>query len=211
MQATTSSAATSPDDDRRISALIECARDFGQRGWTPATSGNYSVRLDDGSILITRSGGDKRRLDRDGLMRLDAGGEPIEPGRASAEAGLHAQIYRKQPQARAVLHVHSPHATMASRRYESAGAMRFRNYELLKAFAGVHDHGSEIELPVVGNDQNIDRLAASIEPRLGLDGTAPGYLIAGHGVYTWGRSVEDAARHLEALDFLIQCELNEIR
>ncbi|PKL94394.1 MAG: methylthioribulose-1-phosphate dehydratase, partial [Gammaproteobacteria bacterium HGW-Gammaproteobacteria-8] len=129
----------------------------------------------------------------------------------SAEAGLHVQIYLRCAQARAVLHVHSPIATVASRRFEAHGAMRFVNYELLKAFEGVSDHDLEFELPVVGNDQNIDRLAASIEPRLGQAGTLPGYLIAGHGVYAWGRSVDDAARHLEALDFLIQCELSDNR
>lgn len=200
----------SPDDQRRIDALIACAREFGQRGWTPATSGNFSVKLDDGSILITRSGGDKRRLERDGLMRLDANGSPLESGRASAEAGLHVQIYQRVAEVRAVLHVHSPHATMASRRFEASGTMRFGNYELLKAFAGVTDHATEIELPVVANDQNIDRIAASVETRIGAPGSAPGYLIAGHGVYSWGRSVEDAARHLEAIDFLIQCELSQI-
>jgi len=203
--------AMTQEDEQRADALIACARDFGQRGWTPATSGNYSVRLDDGSFLITRSGGDKRRLDRAGLMRLDAAGNAIDPGRASAEAGLHVQIYREYPEVRAVLHVHSPHATVASRQYEAAGALRFRNYELLKAFEGVIGHDVEIELPVVANEQDIDRLAATIEPRLGQQGTAPGYLIAGHGAYAWGRSVADAARHLEALDFLIQCELTRTR
>ena len=194
-------------EQHEIDALIECARDFGHRGWTPATSGNYSLRLADGSLLVTRSGGDKRQLTRSGLMRLDREGRPLEAGRASAEAGLHVQIYRRIPEARAVLHVHSPHATVASRRHQASGRMRFVDYELLKAFDGIAGHDREMELPVVANDQNIGRLAEAVEPRLGAPGTLPGYLIAGHGMYAWGRSVAEAARHLEALDFLIQCEL----
>ena len=33
-----------------------------------------------------------------------------------------------------------------------------------------------------------------------------GYLIAGHGLYTWGRTVDDALRHVEAFEFLFECE-----
>ena len=105
-----------PDAERaRIDALVEAAREFGQRGWTPATSGNYSVRLDDGGILVTRSGADKRKLQRADLMRLDAEGRPQEDARPSAETLLHVQIYRRDPSAQAVLHVHSPAATVMSR------------------------------------------------------------------------------------------------
>ena len=44
-----------------------------------------------------------------------------------------------------------------------------------------------------------------------LDDRAPGYLIRGHGLYTWGRDVAEALRHLEAFDFLFTCELEHRR
>jgi len=191
--------------------LCRRARDFGARGWTPATSGNYSIRLDDGRILITRSGLDKRRLDPSGLMLLAADGRPTDAARPSAEAGLHVQIYRLFPDICAVLHVHSPHATVASRRAGSDGAIRLAGYELLKALDGIDTHEGAIELPVVDNDQNIERLEQAVQPWLTRDSAPPGYLIAGHGIYAWGRSVADAARHLEAFDFLLQCHLMEQR
>lgn len=208
----TDDVATDSTDARRTDALLRAARDFGARGWTPATSGNYSLRRADGSILITRSGCDKRHLGRDDLMVINADGRPLEAGaRASAEAGLHVQIYREFADVGAVLHVHSPHATLASRRAEHRGTIALTGYELLKAFAGVTSHDQRIELPVVANDQDIERLAATVAPRLAIDDAPPGYLIAGHGLYAWGRDVADAARHLEAFEFLLQLELMEAR
>jgi len=199
-------------DAQRTDALLRAARDFGARGWTPATSGNYSLRLDDGTIRITRSGCDKRHLRIADLMTIDADGRPLETdARASAETGLHVQLYRTFADVHAVLHVHSPHATLLSRRAEDSGAVVLTGYELLKAFDGVTHHDQRIALPVVANDQDIDRLAAAVAPRLAVDGAPPGYLIAGHGIYAWGKDVTDAARHLEAFEFLLQLELMETR
>lgn len=202
---------TSPDDRELLEILIESARDFGARGWTPATSGNYSVRLSDGSIMVTRSGVDKRRLQGSDLMRLDADGIPCEDARPSAETLLHVQIYKHEPEARAVLHVHSPAATVISRRAAKAGVLRLENYELLKALRGVNTHAAVVELPVVANDQDMQRLADAVESWLARPACPPAYLIEGHGIYTWGNSVREAARHLEALDFILECELLEKR
>src|SRR6056297_656502 len=89
------------DTDRElIEALIEAARDFGARGWTPATSGNYSLRLDRHTLLMTRSGVDKRRLDSRGLMAMTIDGQPLTKAAPSAEAALHVQIYRALPETR---------------------------------------------------------------------------------------------------------------
>lgn len=185
------------------------ARELGARGWTPATSGNYSVRLADGSIAITRSGTDKRHLDRSGLMTVDAAGAPLAGGRASAELGLHVQLYGLDPSIGAVLHVHSPYATVASRLAAGEGQIRLENYELLKAFEGLTTHTASLAVPVVANDQDIAVLAARVAPHL-----RPGlwcYLIEGHGVYAWGRDLAAAARHLEAIEFLLGCHLEERR
>lgn len=198
-------------DRRRLDALIEAARDFGARGWTPATSGNYSVRLEDGSLMVTRSGVDKRRLEQTDLIRLDAAGAPLEDAKPSAEALLHVQIYSHDPDIHAVLHVHSPAATVASRRAANAGTLTLHNYELLKALDGVGSHAATIELPVVANDQDMQCLAEAVQPWLARSGAVPAYLIEGHGIYAWGRTVADAARHLEALDFILNCELLENR
>lgn len=190
-------------------ALVRVAREFGALGWTPATSGNYSIRFGEDRILLTRSGVQKRDLDVDGLMMVDGHGRPIDAGRSSAETGLHVQLYQLDPGINAVLHVHSPAATVVSRRYAADGQIKFSNYELLKAFSGIHSHDVEVRIPIVPNEQDIERLAASIEPHLAQNPRPWAYLIEGHGIYAWGANVAEAARHLEALDFLLACHLME--
>lgn len=196
-------------DRQCMEALVAAARDFGERGWTPATGGNYSARLDDGTIMITRSGVDKRRLAVADLMRLSARGEALEDARPSAEAALHVQVYQTRPAVRAVIHVHSPAATVISRRAGPGGSVVLENYELLKALDGIETHAARVELPVVANDQDMLRLADSVRPWLEHSDGPPGYLIAGHGIYCWGETVTDAARHVEALEFILNCEMLE--
>src|SRR6478735_1145910 len=84
-------------------ALAEIGRAFHLRGWAPATSGNYSARLDDGRIAITVSGAHKGRLTADDIMVLESG----DPRRPSAETALHLAIYRAFPEAGSVLHSHA--------------------------------------------------------------------------------------------------------
>lgn len=197
--------------EARIDALIRVAREFGQQGWTPATSGNYSIRVGENCLMMTRSGVHKRDLDRSGLMPVDLDGQPLEGGRPSAETGLHTQLYRHFADANAVLHVHSPAATVASRMFQAQGQIELSEYEMLKAFAGISTHATALTVPVFSNSQDMDTLAASVEPWLG-DGRARWvYLIAGHGLYAWGSEVADAARHVEALEFLLACHLLEQR
>lgn len=200
---------TAGQSDNEVAALIEIARECGARGWTPATSGNYSVRHTDGSIRITRSGADKRQLDSNGLMLLESDGTPRDDGKPSDEALLHVQIYQAVPDAHAVLHVHSPAATVLSRASAGRGAVVLRGFELAKAFPGVHGHAQPVEIRVVANDQDMRSLAASLESFLSSKEPLPVYLIEGHGIYAWGATVAHAFRHLEAAEFMMQCDLHE--
>jgi methylthioribulose-1-phosphate dehydratase len=187
-------------------ALIRAGRFFFERGWVPATSGNFSARLADQRIAITVSGRHKGVLDEDGIMVVDLDGRPLSEGkRPSAETWLHVSLYRRDPAVGAVLHTHSVNATVLSRL--SPGKLRLRDYEVLKAFPGIDTHECEVAVPVFPNDQDIPRLAEVVTRYLDVHPETQGYLIAGHGFYTWGRSVEDACRHIEAFEFLFECEV----
>lgn len=188
-------------------AICAVARELAALGWSPATSGNYSVRLNDGLAAITVSGRDKGRLAAADIMVVDLQGRPVDGGTPSAETLLHTQLYARDPGCGAVLHVHSPHATLASRLFADEGAIIFRGYELLKAFAGQSTHESELRLPIVPNRQDIPALARDVEALLAAGEPLWGYLIASHGLYTWGRDLAEARRHLDAIDFLLGCEL----
>lgn len=188
-----------------VEALIHVGRYTDQRGWVPATSGNFSVRLDDGSIAITVSGAHKGRLGRDDVMRVDREGRPREDKRPSAETLLHVQLYGRDPAIECVLHTHSVNATVLSRL--AAGDLVIEQMEVLKAFPGIGTHQTRVAIPVFANDQDMPRLSGQVAARLEDGAAVPAYLIAGHGLYTWGDSVPAALRHLEALEFLFQCEL----
>ena len=190
------------DIEQARQILAATGRELYARGWAPATSGNFSLRLDDGSIAITSSGRDKGRLVPADIMRVSADGLALEDMRPSAETELHLQLYRRDDAVRAVLHTHSVAATVVSMR--EPGGLRFRGLEILKAFPGIATHEATLEIPVFPNSQDMEALACDVEMRMRRAGQGWAYLIAGHGLYTWGSSIESCMRHLEALEYLFE-------
>jgi methylthioribulose-1-phosphate dehydratase len=196
----------SPEFQQRADELIDAGRLLFSMGMVPATSGNFSARLPDNSLAITVSGCHKGRLKHDNIMLADSSGNSLDGNRPSAETALHVQIYRRFPAAHCVLHPHSVNATLLS--MLAGDAIELCDYELLKVFPGVDTHACRVTVPVFDNDQDIDRLATRVEARMaGSDEVCHGYLIRGHGFYTWGNSVDDALRHVEAFEFLFDCEM----
>jgi methylthioribulose-1-phosphate dehydratase len=187
--------------------LIGNVRELAQAGWTPVTSSNFSHRLDDRHAAITVSGRDKGRLTEADIMVVDFDGNAVgSDHRPSAETRLHTQLYRRFAEVGCVLHTHSRVQTVASRLFAGAGEVRLAGYELLKAFAGNTTHEAEIVLPVLPNSQDMATLAAQVDALLDQH-CLWGYLIDGHGLYAWGHDMAEARRHLEAFDFLLDCEL----
>jgi len=197
-----------PDRLRELAQLlIGNIRELSQQGWTPATSSNFSHRLDDRHAAITVSGRDKGRLVEGDIMVVDFDGAPVATAhRPSAETLLHTQLYRRFPEIGCVLHTHSPVQTIASRLFAGAGHVRLEGYELLKAFHGNSTHEMAIDVPVFANTQDMNVLAAQVDALLDRQ-RLWGYLIDGHGLYAWGRDMGEARRHLEAFEFLLNCEL----
>ncbi|WP_379655502.1 methylthioribulose 1-phosphate dehydratase [Pseudoxanthomonas sp. UC19_8] len=200
-----------PFDAARLAVLADDitanVAELARLGWTPATSSNFSERLDDRHAAITVSGADKGRMGREHIMVVDFEGRPVATDkRPSAETLLHTQLYRRFPEVGCVLHTHSLVQTIASRLYAGAGHIRLEGYELLKAFHGNSTHEMAIDVPVLPNTQDMTVLAAQVDALLD-QGPLWGYLIDGHGLYAWGRTMAEARRHLEAFEFLFHCEL----
>ncbi len=194
--------------EQAVAALIDAGRRLDARGWAPATSGNYSARLDDGSIALTVSGRHKGRLTSDGIMRVDLDGRPLTAGKPSAETDLHLALYRLFPEAGAVLHGHSPQAVGLSRATD-ADSWALAGHEMLKAYPGHLTHDAEVRLPIVDNSQEMAVIEAAIRPALLAPGAIPAYLIRSHGLYAWGKDVDEAERVLEATEWMIAAELAE--
>lgn len=204
--------ASKPLPDRLRACGEEIARagaDFAARGWTPATSSNFSMRIDADAIAVTISGRDKGALTADDVMAIGLDGAPVDPAlRPSAETALHLQIYRRLPATGAVLHTHSHNQSVASRLYARAGVVRFHGWELQKAISGYATHDADLDVPVFPNSQVMADIEASVDAWLDAGKPLAAYLIASHGLYTWGRDMAEAKRHLEALEFLLACELD---
>lgn len=190
-------------------ALIYAGKVINSRGWCPATSGNFSARLADGSIAITVSGKHKGHLHHCDIMLIDAQGNSLDGKIPSAEAMLHVQLYQRFADVNAVLHPHSLNSTLISIRDKKK--VTLKNYELLKAFSGITTHESRVTVPIFANNQNISQLADQVDDYMNQHEDVYAYLIAGHGLYTWGNSVDETLRYLEALDFLFACELQAQR
>jgi methylthioribulose-1-phosphate dehydratase len=186
-------------------ALCNAGRVIDSKGWVPATSGNFSARLPDGKIANTTSGKHKGHLQVEDIMLIDADANSLDGKKPSAETGLHASLYKRYPVVNAVLHPHPINAVLIAKRH--ADAVVLTDYELLKAFNGILTHETQIVVPVFPNDQDITRLASVIDEYLDNAEACYSYIIAGHGLYAWGESVAEALRHLEALDYLFECEL----
>lgn len=184
--------------------LINAGAFMHSRGWVPATSGNFSVRLDDGSIAITVSGKHKGQLTDDDIMRVDLDGKSLDGRRPSAETLLHTTLYVRNPDIQSILHPHSLGSMLVSKLFKQK--LEIRGYELLKALNGITTHETHIDIPIFDNSQDIPSLAARILSHLDIHGSIYGYIIAHHGFYTWGTSVEEALRHVEALEFLFNLE-----
>ena len=189
-------------------ALVALARHCHARGWALATSGNFSARIDENRFAITKSGFDKGSLGAEHLMLVDLDGNPLEPGIPSAETLLHAQVYRRRAKVHCVVHTHSVAATVVSRVFAPDGHLVLDGFEIAKALAGIETHESTVRLPIFRNDQNIARLAAVIDSLIGGAEHVHGYLLEGHGLYTWGKDVAEARRHLDAIEFLLDCGLH---
>lgn len=199
-----------PDDfPQQAQELCDVCWLLGKRGWCRATSGNFSARVNAENCLITKSGREKSTLEFSDLMLCDLQGNPANPtDRPSAETPLHTALYQLDGNLGAVLHTHSVAATVLSRTGDSR--IDICGFEMQKALTGVCSHEETVSVAVFENDQDMARLASKVcsawhENRF----AAHCFLIKGHGLYAWGSNVREAQRHLEGLEFLFECVLQE--
>ena len=184
--------------------LGACAAEFHERQWCLGTGGNFSAvaSRDPLRLLITRSGADKGRLTRADFLEVDAAGAVVGEGRSSAETLLHLEAVRRG--AGAVLHTHSVAGTLVGEHYRASGRLRLTGYEMLKGLEGVTSHEQVVDLPILENSQDMPGLAQTLARVLASGVAAPGFLLAGHGLYAFGRDLATARRHVEILEFLLQ-------
>jgi methylthioribulose-1-phosphate dehydratase len=190
-----------------IEYLVNLGRDFHRRGWVLGTSGNFStvIEREPLRLAITASSVDKGRLTPDQFLEVDANGRPLKAtqGKPSAETLLHVEIVGNLG-AGAVLHTHSVWSTVLSDYHVGRGGFFIEGYEMLKGLDGVVTHDHREWLPILENNQDMQALAAETKRMLQENPRVHGFLIRRHGLYTWGKDLAEAARHIEILEFLLE-------
>lgn len=191
--------------------LLEAIKFFNQKGWSPATSTNYSVRSHDPSkYIISRSGVDKSTFSLNDLILINAYGE-VDPSfqgpgiKSSAETEIHTALYNLYPQVKCVLHTHSVLGTMISQTLQTSKEVIFSDLEILKGLDGNATHELSERLPIVPNSQEMKDIISNLKDDLTPEPKIHGFLIAGHGLYTWGKDIPTAKRHIETFEFLFEC------
>lgn len=178
-------------ESRRLAAL----------GLMACTGGNLSVRIPGSPtrIAVSASGLDKGRLREEDFILVQEDGRPADGDqrKPSDETALHLALYRATGCA-CVCHGHPLHAVALS--LAPGPAIRIEGIEMQKAFAGTRTHACARALPIIDNSQDMAELSA--RALSAIDRDVPAVVVRGHGVYAWGRSVPEAGRHLETVEWL---------
>lgn len=188
------------------SRLVQLGGNFYRRGWVLGTSGNFSavLRRTPLRLAITVSGADKGTLVTDQIVEINEAGIVIRgKGQPSTEAPLHVTVVRAKA-AGAVLHTHSVWSTILSEEFAALGGITISGYEMMKGLSAVTSHEHKERIPILENSQDISALARRVEQTLGAHPSAHGFLLKGHGLYTWGKDLAEASRHIEILEFLLE-------
>lgn len=193
------------------SELLEAIKFFNLKGWSPATSTNYSVRSSEANkYIISRSGVDKSKFSLEDLILINPQGEVLSPFnkagiKSSAETEIHTHIYAKYPEINCVLHTHSVLGTVLSKIFAQEKLLRFDGFEIQKGLEGNMTHELESILPIVANSQVMKEILKNMNQHFVEKPSIHGFLIAGHGLYTWGKDIATAKRHIETYEFLFEC------
>ena len=188
-------------------ALAAVGRRFYERGWVMGTSGNFSVVSSRKPLrlVISSSGVPKGELRASDFLEVDAKAKPVGKTklRPSAETLLHVTIAELRG-AGAILHTHSIWSTVLSARHQTRGGLAIEGLEMLKGLDEVTTHEHREWIPILPNSQDMQRLSAQLRGALTMNPDAHAVLLAGHGLYTWGKTLADAERHVEILEFLLE-------
>lgn len=182
-------------------------RHYNSKGWSPATSTNYSFKVGDEDVIyVSRSGVDKAEFHANDFITVNSIGEPIGDAigqKPSAETLIHCVIYELFPETRVILHSHSVYPVLMSALLKDE--ILFEGYEVQKGFAGQLTHAAQVAIPILDNTQDMVYFADEVR-KIKNKLIHHAFIMRKHGTYAWGKNLFEAKRHLETLEYLCQCE-----
>ena len=177
-------------ENTEITALREtvCAlhAELVRNGLVAWTSGNVSARLADSELMVIKpSGVSYDDLTPESMVACDLDGKPVAAGglSPSSDTATHAYIYRHMPEVGGVVHTHSTYATAWAARAEPIPCV-------ITAMAD--EFGGEIPVgpfALIGGEAIGQGVVATLTGH-----RSPAVLMASHGVFTIGGTVQDAVK-----------------
>lgn len=186
--------------------IASTIRRYNAKGWSPATSTNYSFRDDNNTIWVSRSGVDKSEFSEDDFITVDENGKAngeFSTMKPSAETLIHCVIYQLFPTTKVILHSHSVYPVLMSAIHSSS--ITFEGYEVQKGFDGQTTHEESVSIPVFDNTQDMTAFSNTLKSNASSI-QHHSFIMRKHGTYAWGKNLFEAKRHLETLDYLCECE-----
>lgn len=200
--------------------ICELCRLFYDLGWVSGTGGGISIRGPEG-IFMAPSGVQKERLRPEDIFLLDgaATGEhacEVLRGPASLKVSecrpLFFNAYRLR-NAGAVMHSHSVWAVLAARLFAPAGGpgeFVCQGLEMQKGLRGMGCFDT-LRVPIIANTPRESQLTASMAEAMQAHPDVDAVLVAGHGVYVWGRDWVQAKTQAESYDYLFRAVVESYR
>jgi methylthioribulose-1-phosphate dehydratase len=183
--------------------LSETIKKYHLKGWSPATSTNYSFK-EQNKIYVSRSGIDKSLFTEEDFICVDENGQLLSEKKdikPSAETLIHCVLYELFQQTTVVLHSHSIYSVINSQKYSDL--IHFNGYEIQKGFEGQTTHENTVSIPIVDNSQNMNEIVLWMKNNKNLLENHC-FIIRNHGTYAWGKNLFQAKRHLETIEYLLE-------
>jgi len=191
--------------------IAQVIRKYNSKGWSPATSTNYSFKDEKNQIWVSKSGIDKSEFKGEDFIKINSKGEAIEEYvnlKPSAETLIHCFIYEMFPETKVILHSHGVYPVVISSLEKTE--VSFEGFEIQKGFEGQKTHLNKITIPILDNSQEMSFFEKELVYKQAQI-TNHCFIIRKHGTYAWGKSLFEAKRHLETLDDLCECKLKTIK
>ncbi len=186
--------------------IASSIRAYNAKGWSPATSTNYSFKFENSEIYVSKSGIDKSQFTADDFMTVDENGEgtgEFLTSKPSAETLIHCVLYELFPETKVILHSHSVYPVLISQNHDNS--VEFEGYEIQKGFAGQTTHDSTVIIPIFNNTQDMIEFSTVLKENKDRISNHT-FIMKKHGTYAWGKNLFEAKRHLETLEYLCQCK-----
>jgi L-fuculose-phosphate aldolase len=175
--------------------LVRYGRWLYRLGYTPATAGNLSVRLDESTLLVTPTGASKHLLRRSDMVLVDLDGHRLEGARkATSELGMHLAFYRRRDDVQAVIHAHPPIATAFACAGHALDELLSQEAAMILGPVPLAPYATT----------GTEEVAGSLRPFIPAHDAV---LLANHGAVVCGTSLFDAFCKMETLEHVAQIRL----